>query len=241
MTLRTWKFDWSKALFTAVLIGALSGAQGQSLKVNNPTHLAPGINRGTVDSFVGEHYWDVWIDPGRFELTFSGSDPQEGFRVGGVPKMAAAFVPKTPGTKLSQKVQPGGVIVYSGSVTQRTRLGVVVEPAPSPLVRQTTAYTLIVTGSADFGQGGTGSAQGGDEPNVVGVYAVKAGDYGVAKFTADGQVVTSNGAHGQWALFDAASRTYTVSMGRDRFTLIFQPGRGFIDAGNQNIVLEMRR
>ncbi|MFX5287162.1 hypothetical protein ABTC87_18430, partial [Acinetobacter baumannii] len=44
-----------------ITIGILvSGAQigsAQSLKVQNPTTLSAGVNRATVDSFVGPHYW----------------------------------------------------------------------------------------------------------------------------------------------------------------------------------------
>ena len=230
---KTLHFPLSAALFLS-LIGS---ATAQSLKVNAPAHLAAGVNHATVDSFVGDHYWDFYVNPGKFQLVFAGSDPEEGFSVGGAPQVAIAFVPKTPGAVFTQRAARGGGVVFSGSVSQRTRVGIVVEPAKSPLVRQTTGYTLTATGNIDF----QSAAAAG--PSVVGGYAVKSGftsNYGVAKLTADGNIVTTSGVDGTWKLFDADSRTYVVTIGRDRVSLIFQPGRGFIDAGNQNLTLEMR-
>lgn len=78
---KTLHFPLSAALFLS-LIGS---ATAQSLKVNAPAHLAAGVNHATVDSFVGDHYWDFYVNPGKFQLVFAGSDPEEGFSVGGAP------------------------------------------------------------------------------------------------------------------------------------------------------------
>ncbi len=109
-------------------------------------------------------------------------------------------------------------------------------PPPGQLVRQTVHYTIEATGAVSFGAA-TGAA-----PSVVGVYAVKNGtvDHGVAKFAADGTITTTNGESGKWVLFDADSRVYTVTLGRDRWSLIYQPGHGFIDAQNQLLIFEQR-
>jgi hypothetical protein len=223
----------------AVLFAAVN-VSGQSLKPRDPGHLAPGVNRALVDSFVGDHYWDFWVNPGSFKLVFAGSSPEEGFSVGGRPQVGADFIPKTPGAVIIQRALPNGGVVFTGTVKQRTHVGIVVEPVKSALVRQSTPYTLVATGSVDYGGAGAGGAASG--PSVVGVYSPSGwgGQYGVIKLLPDGQIVTSNGQHGTWQLFDADSRIYVLTIAGDRKSLVFQPGRGFADANNNNIALEAK-
>jgi hypothetical protein len=225
----------------ALLIAVTSlYAPAQSLKVNDPTHLTAGTNRGTVDSFVGDQFWDFYALPGHFKLVFSGSSPQEGFSVGGRVNAGVAFVPKTPGATFTQHTAANGSIVFSGTVAQRTRVGVVVEKPNSPLVRQTVGYTLAASGSVDLGK----SSGPADALSVVGTYAMSGGwvgNYGVVKLSPNGNILTSNGQTGHWELFDAESHVYTFTLPQDHRSLIFQPGRGFIDAQNNNLALEVRR
>ena len=228
-----------RAVATIVLAAAAFTLPAQSLKVNDPTHLAAGLNHGTIDSFIGDHFWDFYVLPGKFQLTFSGSNPQEGFSTGGHLSAAIAFVPKTPGARFTQRAAANGTITFSGTVTQRTRVGVVVEKPNSPLVRQTVDYTLEASGSVDLDAGTAPAAA----PSVAGTYSLSGGwhgSYGILKLLADGSITTSGGQTGHWELFDADSRVYTITLPQDRRSLTFQPGRGFIDTQNGNLALEAR-
>lgn len=225
----------------------------QSLDVKHPAPLKAGVNRATIDSFGGEQFWTFTAQPGHFQLTFVRSGPQEGFSVGPKAGVGAVFAPKTPGAELTSKDSPSGT-VFEGRVTQPTRVVILIEPAKSPLVRQTNDYTLEATGAVASGDGGgagaqTGAAGGGGQPSqpgpsgagpsVVGVYNVGLNDWGAAKFAADGTIVTASGAKGTWEVFDADTRTYVVTVGGTRFTLTFQPGRGFVD-NNSNLVFQSK-
>ena len=87
--------------------------------------------------------------------------------------------------------------------------------------------------------GAAASESSAQTPSVVGAYNVNLNDYGVAKFKADGSIVTSSGAKGNWELFDADTRTYIVTINADRLTLTFEPGRGFVDK-NGTLVLQSK-
>ena len=145
------------------------------------------------------------------------------------------LAPKTPGSTLTFKETQNGT-TYEGNVTQPTHVIVMVEPAKSPLVRQTNEYTIDVTGAISGGAEGASSSA----PSVVGVYNCGVNDYGAAKFAADGTIVCTSGAKGNWELFDQDTRTYVVKINDTKWTLTFQPGRGFVDSNN-NLVLQSKR
>jgi hypothetical protein len=213
-------------------------AAAQSIKLDTPAPLHQGNNQALIDSFVGDHYYYFFAEPGRFQIAWSFSGAQEGFDVGGKPSFAAVFNPKTAGSQLTHKDGPTGV-VYEGSVTQRTRVLVGVSPVNSKLVRQTTPYLIAVTGNVSFG-----NASAGPDP-IVGTYAQKlmfSGEpaLGAVKFLPNGGVLTSNGGTGTWAAFDAESGIYTVIVGGHRMTLTLQRGRALVDTANKQTVFELQ-
>ena len=211
----------------------------QSLKLDAPAPLHQGNNQALIDSFVGDHYYYFYAEPGKFHIAWNFSGAQEGFNVGGKPAFGAAFNPKTAGSVLSHKDGPNGA-TYEGSVTQRTRVLVGVSPVNSKLVRQTTPYNIVVTGNISFG-----NASAGPDP-IVGTYAQKllfSGEpaLGAVKFLANGKILASNGGTGTWAAFDAESGIYTVIIGGHRMTLTLQRGRALVDTGNKGTVFELQR
>jgi hypothetical protein len=214
------------ALFAPLLLSA------QSLHVESPGPLAPGLNHATIDSFGGDHFWSFTAQPGTFTLKWTYNGPQEGFSTGGHPVAAAAFGPKTPGSVLTFKEYAGGT-TFSGKVTQPTRVVIEVQPTKGNLVRQTTAYTLEATGNVSFAAGASSTSA----PSVAGIYS--RGDV-IAKFLPDGSITTNLGGSGHWELFDAESRTYTVILSGTRYSLTYQPGRGFVD-NNGSIQFTQKR
>ena len=59
-----------KSLFVCCLLIGFSAASAwaQSLKPQDPAPLQPGINQGTIDNFVGAHYWYFTGGPGHVHL-----------------------------------------------------------------------------------------------------------------------------------------------------------------------------
>jgi hypothetical protein len=214
-------------------------AAAQSIKLDAPAPLHQGNNQALIDSFVGDHYYYFYAEPGKFRVAWTFSGAQEGFDVGSKPSFAAVFNPKTAGSLMTHKDGPTGV-VYEGSVTQRTRVLVGVSPVNSKLVWQTTPYIIVVTGNVSFG-----NASAGPDP-IVGTYAQKlmfSGEpaLGAVKFLANGKILASNGGTSTWAAFDAESGIYTVIIGGHRMTLTLQRGRALVDTGNKTTVFELQR
>jgi hypothetical protein len=210
------------------VIAASALASAQSLDVKSPAPMAAGVNKATIDSFGGDQFWYFMVQPGSFTVKFSAGSAQEGFSIGGRALMAAAFAPKTPGAVISDK-ETATATIWSGTVTQPTRVIVMVEPKKSALVRQTTDYFLEATGSVRFG----GAAAAVSAPSVVGMYTTPGSNSSMSKLTADGGIVTTDGEKGHWELFDADSKTYVITLGGRRNSVTFQPGRGFVDNNGQ--------
>ncbi len=230
---------FSHIFATVCLLAAAVPAVSQSLKLDAPAPLHAGNNQALIDSFVGDHYYFFFAEPGHFHITWTWGGANEGFNIGGKPSFAAAFNPKTSGAAMTTRNLPNGV-TYDGSVTQRTRVMVGVSPVNSKLVRQTTPYVIVVTGNVSFG-----SSAGGPDP-ITGVYAQKLlfqgePELGAVKFLANGTIVTSNGGSGTWKLFDADSGIYSVTVGGHRMTLTLQRGRALIDTSNKNTIFELQR
>jgi len=226
---------------TAALVISLSAApaKSQSLNLNSPAPVHQGNNQALIDSFVGDHYYFFYAEPGKFHIAWTWGNANEGFNVGGKPSFAAAFNPKTQGSEMSFKATPNGT-TYDGSVTQRTRVLVGVSPINSKLVRQTTPYVLVVTGNVSFAD-----ASAGPDP-IVGLYAQKMvfqgeSPLGAVKFLANGAIVTSNGGQGSWKLFDVDSGIYSVTVGGRQMTLTLQRGRALVDTGSKSTVFELQR
>jgi hypothetical protein len=215
------RFTTAIILASALSLMAPFAVFAQSLKVENPAPLKAGVNRAVIDSFGSDQFWS-FTATGHFRLSFSRSGAQEGFNIAKC-GAGAVFAPKTPGCKMTFVESQSGT-VFTGDVTQPTRVIIMIEPAKSALVRQTNEYTLEVSGAANYS-----AATGASTPSVVGTYSAGMNDWGAAKFSADGQIVTTSGANGTWQLFDADTRTYIVIVAGSRMTLTFEPGRGFVD------------
>jgi hypothetical protein len=223
----------------AVIFMNVASAKSQSLNLNSPAPVHQGNNQALIDSFVGDHYYFFYAEPGKFHIVWTWGNANEGFNVGGKPSFAAAFNPKTQGSEMSFKATPNGT-TYDGSVNQRTRVLVGVSPVNSKLVRQTTPYNFVVTGNVSFAD-----SSAGPDP-IVGLYAQKLmfqGDtpLGAVKFLANGTIVTSNGGQGSWKLFDADSGIYSVTVGGRQMTLTLQRGRALVDTGNKTTVFELQQ
>jgi hypothetical protein len=231
----------NRALFfiamSAINVCLAAPSQAQTNDVKNPAPLKPGLNKAVIDSFGSEQFWAFTVQPGHWQLRFGRSGPQEGFSVGSRVGVGAVYAPKTPECTMDFKEDASGVL-YNGNVKHPTRVVVMVEPAKSPLVRQTNNYTLEATGSVAEGSASTASGES-STPSVVGAYTIGMNDLGVAKFAADGSIVTSSGAKGTWELFDADTRTYVIVISGQRLTLTFQPGRGFVDK-NEVLVIAVK-
>jgi hypothetical protein len=230
---------YGKRIMTAIAIASVLplmtsfSVNAQSLKVENPAPLKSGVNRAVIDSFGGEQFWS-FTATGHFQLSFSRSGAQEGFNIAKC-GVGAVFAPKTPGCKMTFVESPSGT-VFTGDVSQPTRIVVMVEPAKSALVRQTNDYTLEASGAVNY----SATTAGAGTPSVVGTYTANLNDLGAAKFTADGKIITTSGANGTWQLFDADTRTYVVVIAGNRMTLTFEPGRGFVD-NNGNLTFTAKR
>ncbi|WP_157477219.1 hypothetical protein [Granulicella tundricola] len=213
------------ALCAGLLCAGSPALLGQSLKLDDPAPLRAGLNSATIDSFGGNQYWVLTVGPGKFTATFHFGGTQEGFNTGGRPNFFAGFKPKVDGTTLTHADFPGGS-TWSGTATKASRLELAVTPAPGSLVRQTTSYTIEVTGAVAFG-GAAGASAG---PSPVGIYQIGIGGHvGIAKFTADGQITATTNETGTWKVFDEDSKSYVIVFAGTRYSLTYQPGRGFID------------
>ncbi len=218
-----------------VVTSALSEkAFAQSLDVKHPAELKEGPNSGTIDSFGGSQFWFFNAKPGNFKCTFTRSGTQEGFNVGPKAGAGAIINPAVQGSTLSTKDLPTGAL-FEGHCDKPTRVLVMIEPAKSPLVRQTNNYTITVVGSS-----GSAEAINAAPDAVAGVYDVNINDYGVAKLSPDGSISTTSGANGKWTLFDNATRTYVLMIGNDKWNATFEPARGFVDK-NGNLLFSLKK
>ena len=229
------------------LVSALS-ASAQSLDVKHPSPLKEGPNTAVIDSFGGDQFWTFTAAPGNFRISYQRSGAQEGFNIGGKAGFGAVIAPAVQGSTISGKDVNGGA-VFSGHCDKPTRVVCMVEKPNSPLVRQTINYTISVSGSESGGgasssypTGGSSdsssSAAGGSTSStdrVAGVYDVMVQSYGAAKFSANGGITTTSGAEGKWSMFDDATRTYVITLASDKWTLTFEPARGFVDKNGQLI------
>jgi hypothetical protein len=229
-------FEKWKSLVAASTLALSSSPAlfGQSLDVHHPAQLQEGVNNGVIDSFGSSQFWCFTARPGSYKAIFTRNDPQEGFSVGPKAGCGAIINPAVKGSTIITKDVPTGVVI-EGHCETPTRILVMIEPAKSPLVRQTNAYTLTVSGSSSSSEATAGSQQ----DQVAGVYDCN-NNYGAAKFAADGTITTTSGASGQWTLFDDATRTYVVNIGTDKWTVNFEPARGFVDK-NGTLMFTMKK
>lgn len=200
----------------------------QSLKPESPAPLQPGINQGTVDNFVGTHYWYFMGGPGhtsvhaqftpmsllgnahQSQITMTLSDAAHTWHTDNVLSSDCKTVDYT----------------FNGDLKAPTKVLVSVAPPARGLVRSGGTYQLEVTGAVSFGRMS-------DADPVIGMYKQMAGYtslLGDCRFLADGSIQTTSGANGDWKLFDKDSQTYVINIqGQDRHSLQFVPGRGLCD------------
>jgi hypothetical protein len=62
------------ALALAIGLIASSASMAQSLDPEKPAPLAPGVNKGNVDSMVGAHFYYFWAGPGHFDIKLAFKD-----------------------------------------------------------------------------------------------------------------------------------------------------------------------
>lgn len=228
----------ARTTFLALIVFAVP-VSAQSLKLETATPLKPGINHGTVDSFVGSHYWYFMVEPGKFHVVFTWSGPKEMATIPGHPIAGMAFVGNNPTAHLKFVESPSST-VWDGSVDKPTKVVVEVDPVKSPLVRQTSDYVFNLSGSIGAGAP-AGARPGGNKPAIVGTYMSKVDGSGATKFLADGTVVASSGSSGKWTLFDADLGIYTVMLEGRRYSLKLVPARGLVSVADQNLAFELLR
>ena len=224
----------SRALL-AIAGSALLSTPGysQSLDVKNPAGLQEGPNRGIIDSFGGEQFWTFTAQPGDFKVVFARTDAKEGFNVGAKVGVGAVIAPKVQGSTIRFVETPTGT-TFTGHAAAPSRVLIMVEPAKSPLVRQTNEYFLTVSGNL------TASSPAPQVATITGMYNTGLNDYGFVKFQPDGTIETTGDARGTWKLFDAGTQAYIVMIAGNKYMLTNQPGRGLVD-NNGNLMFQQKK
>ena len=214
----------------------------QSLNFKAPAAIVPGANHGTIDNQVGSQYWSFRYGKGSANIgvTFTSMG------MFGNPMEATIEIVLH---------NPDGKVFGTRSLTSNGRTArtdwpgtfggpgtaiVELRASGSALVRNGGDYIITVTGDAvDF----TGARAAGPE-QIVGTYSVMvcAPDFDcqsslAARFLADGTVMTTDGHRGTWKVFDPESLTYSVVMGRDRWSLKLVPGRGLFNTTDLSVVV----
>jgi hypothetical protein len=214
-----------------------TSSPAQSLKADAPTPLKPGINRGLVDALVGPHYWTYTAQPGasKVHVTFSAMGIY-----GTAPKTAVTFTMSDAANTwhTSKVLMSQGTPVdttFEGAPKAQTKIVISVVPPTNAMLRVGGNYEIEVTGAVSFDQTGSSASP------IAGMYKQLAGytkPLGDCKFTADGKIVTTNGASGDWKLFDENAQIYVVNIdGEERHSLKYVPGRGLLD--NDIIVYQL--
>jgi hypothetical protein len=217
-------------IFGLTLVLSTTVAQAQSLKPETPAPLQPGINKGTVDNFVGTHYWYFIANPGQCHV-HAQFQPMS---LLGNPYRATITITLSDGGhnwSTSKSLSSDNKIVdctFDGDLKKPTKVLVTVAPPSGGLVRTGGDYQLEVTGPVSFGE------KSNADP-VIGMYK-QMGGYtsllGDCKFAADGTIQTTSGANGNWKLFDKDSQTYVIDIdGESRHSLQYIEGRGLCDNG----------
>ena len=205
-------------------------ALAQSLKPQAPSALQEGINKGSIDSEVGTHYWFFEANPGHVHVHCkfkSGGLLGNPYRTTAVFTLYdAANTWRTAKPLLSEGKETE--CDFDGDIKKPTKLMFSVSPPPNGLLRVGGDYEIVANGAVAF-------AQPSNEDPVVGMYKQMAGYtslLGDCKFSADGSIQTTSGANGRWKVFDKDSRTYVIDVdGQDRHSLQLLPGRGLCDNG----------
>jgi hypothetical protein len=220
-----------EALVVVTLLGGVLAGPGpalaQSLDVKKPAPLQSGINVGTCDAFVGPHYWYFYAEPGSFSGTVTRrNSPGETIRA----NLGAgiAFAPKLQYSVVTSS-DKADLTHFSGSVKNKDKVVVMIDPGRPGLVRSACNYEIQVSGAVSFGEVSTA-------PPISGTYEAMINDYGLTKFKDDGSLACANGMVGRWTLFDKDTATYVVNLNGSQMSLKLVPGRGLVDAANTDMV-----
>jgi len=200
----------------------------QSLKPDAPAALQSGINRGIVDSCIGNHYWYFQGSPGKTQVhaTFNsmgllGNNQRTNLTV----TMSDAGNTWHTTKILTSEGKPVDC-TFDGLLKKPTKIIVTVAPPSNSLLRVGGNYELEATGSVSYGPKSTADP-------IIGTYSHMGGYtslLGTCKFTPDGKVATTSGPSGDWKLFDESSQMYVINIdGQDRHSLKFIPARGLVD------------
>lgn len=214
-----------RLLCFAGLILSITAAFGQSLKPNDPAPLQPGVNEGTIDNFVGVHYWYFNGGPGHVHvhtqfksMSVLGNTTQSSITVTLSDANHSWDTPKI----ISSNSKPADCN-FDGDLKAPTKLLVRVDPPAGGLLRSGGDYQLEATGAVAFAPKSTADPIIGTYNQMSGYTAL----LGASKFLPDGSIETESGTKGNWRLFDKDSQTYVINIdGQDRQSLQFVAGRG---------------
>jgi len=222
--------------FATVL--SVTSARAQSLKPEAPAPIQPGVNKGTIDNFIGTHYWYFTGGPGQTRVH---AQFKSGGLMGNPYKVDVTFslFDEARSWRTNKVLSSEGKVVdytFLGDLKKPTKVLVSVAPPSGGLVRMGGDYELEVSGAVAFGAPSTADP-------VVGTYKEMTGytaDLGDCKFSADGSIQSTNGASGNWKLFDQATHTYVINIdGQDRHSLQLVAGRGLLD-GDSLVFQQLR-
>jgi hypothetical protein len=220
---------------------ALSGfaAHAQSLDSSHPAPLQPGENKGTVDNFVGSNYFAFTAGPGSVTVTVSYSS----MSLLGNAQHSSLNVELSDDKKswterrTISSLKESNSTKMVGNLKAPTRLILSIIPPQGGLVRAGGDYVVTATGAVKFDPPlGAGEL-------IVGTYTpmiVHDNEDGAAKFSANGRIEFASGTVGQWKVFDADSRIYTVTFAQTRLSLKLVPGRGLVDAHDPTMIVFQR-
>jgi hypothetical protein len=220
------------------ILASTTSSWAQSLKPESPAPLQAGINKGTVDNFVGTHYWYFTSDPGEAHvhaqfkpMGLLGNPYQTTITVS---LSDAANTWRT--TKALTSDNKTVDYTFEGNIKKPTKIIVTVAPPSGGLVRMGGDYQLEVSGPVAFGEQSTADP-------IIGTYKEMCDystDLGDCKFRADGSIESTSGATGKWKLFDKDSQTYVVDIdGQTRHSLQYVPGRGLVE-GDSIVFQELK-
>lgn len=218
---------------------AASAAHPQSLDSRHPAPLQPGPNSGTVDNFVGNNYFAFSGGPGQVTVVVSYNsmsllgNAQRSTLTIQLSDEKRSWVE----TRTISSLKQSNSTTMVGNLKVPTRMVLYVFPPNGGLVRAGGDYTVTATGAVKF-----------DPPlspieQIVGTYtpmSVHDNEDTAAKFEPNGRLEFASGTTGQWKLFDASSRLYTVTFAQTRLSLKLIPGRGLVAPRDQSIIVFQR-
>ena len=210
-------------IVAVLLLAAVSAPQaaGEILDPKPPAPLQSGVNTGTADNMIGPQYWFFTGGPGivkivaRFKSMGLLGNPHAGYD-----HHCSVDEKKTWGTKVALSAQASfNQKEIPGKFDKKQKVILEVVPPPNGLVRSGGDYQIEVTGAVEFAQ----PEKTGVDP-IVRTYL---GGRGLCKFLADGRVLAADGTEGRWKLFDADTKSYSITYpGFSPESVKLVPGRG---------------